>query len=140
MERVGCISAVRGGIGQRIDDLDLLDDGAGPSVGDDERQRVLMLRTDMDEMDVQPVDLGDELGQGVQLRFDLAPVVFGRPIARQRLNRGELHALRCIRDGLPLRPNRCLDPPAQLGEIRVGNIHMKRTNRILVSCRPAVCG
>jgi hypothetical protein len=32
---------------------------------------VLMRRLDVDEVDVQPVDLGHELRQGVQLRFDL---------------------------------------------------------------------
>ena len=30
------------GIGQRLDDLQLLDDRAGPAVRDDERQRVLV--------------------------------------------------------------------------------------------------
>jgi hypothetical protein len=61
MESVRCIAAMRRRIGQGIDDLQLLDDRAGPSVGDDERQRVFMLRTNVDEMDVDPVDLRDEL-------------------------------------------------------------------------------
>ena len=61
MERIGCAAAMRRGIGQRIDDLHLFDDRARPSVGDDERQRVLMFRTNVDEMYVQSVDLGDEL-------------------------------------------------------------------------------
>jgi hypothetical protein len=30
-------------------------------VGDDQRQRVLVQRSDMDEVDVEPVDLGREL-------------------------------------------------------------------------------
>ena len=71
MEGVRCAPAVRRRIGQRIDDLHLLDDRAGPAVRDDHRQRILVLRTDVDEMDVEPVDLGDELRQGVQPR--LAP-------------------------------------------------------------------
>ena len=62
-------------IGQRIDNLQLLDDRARPAVRDDQRERVLMLGPDMDEMDVQPVDLGDEVRQGVQLRLALALVV-----------------------------------------------------------------
>ena len=85
---------MRRGIGQRIDDLQLLDDRAGPSVRDDERQRIFMLRTNVNEVNVQPIDLGDELRQGVQPRLALAPVVFRRPIARELLNRRELHALR----------------------------------------------
>jgi len=44
-----------------VDDLHLLDDRAGPPVRDDEWQRILMFRTHMDEMDVEPIYLGDEL-------------------------------------------------------------------------------
>src|ERR1700722_384352 len=58
--------AVNGGIGERADDLQLLDDRAGPAVRDDERQRILVPGTDVDEMYVEPVDLGDEVRQGVQ--------------------------------------------------------------------------
>jgi hypothetical protein len=52
---------MRRGIRQRTDDLQLLDDGAGPAVVDDERQRIFMLRTNVNEMDVEPIDLGHEL-------------------------------------------------------------------------------
>jgi hypothetical protein len=100
---------VRRGIGQRIDDLQLLDDRAGPAVIDDQRQRVLMLRTNVNEVNVQPVDLGDELRQGVQCRLALAPVVLRRPIAREFLNHCEGHALRLILDGLFLGPVRSRD-------------------------------
>ncbi len=61
MESVRCLAAMRRGIGQGIDDLQLLDDGAGPSVRDDERQRVFVLRTNVNEMNVDPIDLGHEL-------------------------------------------------------------------------------
>ena len=94
------LAAMGRGIGQRIDDLQLLDDRAGPAVRDDERQRILMFRTNVNEMNVDPIDLGHELRQGVQLRLALAPVVIGRPIAREFLHRRELHALRLIGDGL----------------------------------------
>ena len=70
-----------------------------------------MLRTNMNEMDVQPIDLGDELRQGVQSRLALAPVVFRAPIARERLGRRELHALGCIIDRFPFRPLRVVDAP-----------------------------
>ena len=116
------------GIGQWIDDLHLLDDRAGPSVRDDERQRIFVLRTHVNEVNVQPIDLGDELRQGVQSRLALAPVVLRRPIARELLHRRELHALRCIRDRFPFRPPGRVDAPAQFGEFRFRNIHLKRTN------------
>ena len=64
VEGVRRAPAMRRGIGQRIDDLQLLDDRAGPSVRDDERQRIRMFRTNVNEVNVQPVDLGDELRQG----------------------------------------------------------------------------
>ena len=53
-----------GGIGQPLDDLQLLDDRAGPTVRYDERQCIFMLRADVNEMDVEPVDLADEVRQG----------------------------------------------------------------------------
>ena len=64
VERIRCAPAMRRGIGQRIDDLQLLDDRAGPSVRDDERQRIFVFRTNVNEMNVQPIDLGDEVAAG----------------------------------------------------------------------------
>ena len=104
MESVRLARAVRRGIGKRIDDLQLLDDRSGPSVRDDERQRLFMLGTNVNEMNVQPIDLGDELRQGVQPRLAFAPIVIRPPIARELLNRRELHPLQFIRDGFPVRP------------------------------------
>ena len=53
---------MRRGIGQRIDDLHLLDDRAGPAVRDDQRQRIFMLRTNVDKMNVQPIYFSNEDG------------------------------------------------------------------------------
>jgi hypothetical protein len=100
----------------------------------DQRQGIFMFRTDVDEVNVQPIDLGDELRQGVEPRFHLPPVVFRSPIARERLDRRELYSLRCVRNRFPLRPLCRVDAPAQFGKFRFRNIHMKRTNR---SCLPA---
>ena len=123
------------GIGQGIDDFQLLDDRAGPSVRDDERQRIVMFRTNVNEMNVEHiVDLGDEVRQGVQLRLAPAPVVFCPPIARESLDRRELHALRLVRDRFPFRPLGRVDAPAQVDKFSFRNVHLKRTNRILVSC------
>ena len=58
---------MRRGIGEWLDDLQLLDDRARPPMGDDQRQRILMPGANVNEMNVQPVDLGDELWQGIQL-------------------------------------------------------------------------
>jgi aminoglycoside phosphotransferase (APT) family kinase protein len=55
VERVRRARAVRRRIGERADDLQLLDDRARPSVTDDDRQRVLVLRANVDEVDVEPL-------------------------------------------------------------------------------------
>ena len=40
-------------------------------MGDDERHGVFMSRPDVNEVDIQTIDLGDELGMRVQLRLAL---------------------------------------------------------------------
>ncbi len=91
MESVRRAAAMRRGIGQGIDDLQLLDDRARPAVGDDEGQRIVMLRANVNEVNIQTVDLGDELRQGVQPRLDLPPVVIGLPIAHELLQGRQRH-------------------------------------------------
>src|SRR5688500_1934873 len=132
MESVRWLAAMRRGIGQGIDDLQLLDDGAGPSVRDDERQRVFVRRTNVNEMNVDPIDLGDEIRQRVESCLNLAPVVLRCPIARELLHRRELHALRCI--GFPVRPPRGVDAPSQVIEFRLRNVHAKWANHGGVTC------
>jgi hypothetical protein len=65
MESVRCGRAMRLGIGEWIDNLELLDDRTGPPARDDERKRIFMFRTNVNEVNVQPIDLGDELRKGV---------------------------------------------------------------------------
>src|SRR5687767_594795 len=84
-------------------------------------------------MNVEAVNLGDEIGVRVQLRLDLAPVVLGRPVLREGLNEGELHALRKIRDGFLLREARRRDAPAHFVEFRVCSLEAKWANRGLAS-------
>jgi hypothetical protein len=60
-------------------------------------------------VDVEPVDLGLELGQRVELRLGLAPVVLGCPVAGERLQRGQLHTLQSVLDEL-------LGGPARRGD------------------------
>ena len=128
MERVRCAGAMRRGIGQSIDDLQLLDDRARPAVIDDERQRVLVLRPNVKEMDVEPVDLGDELREGVQPGLARAPVVVRHPIARELLDHGQRHALGLIGDGLLLGPVRGSDPSAKVVELLLRHIDVEWTD------------
>jgi hypothetical protein len=128
MEGVRGSRAVCRGIGQSIDDLQLLDDRARPPVVHDERQRILVVRTNMDEVNAQSVDLGDELWQGVQLLLALAPVVLCFPVARELLSHRERHALRLIRHGLLLGPARGRDPPAKVGELLLRDVDVEGTD------------
>ena len=114
------------GVGEGIDDFQLLDDRARPPVRDDEWQRIFMLRTNVNEMNARPSILSDKIRQGAQSRFALVPVVLGRPIAREFLNRRELHASRLIRDRFPFRKPCRVDAPAQFGEIRFRKVDAGR--------------
>src|SRR6058998_3092702 len=128
---------MRRGIGQRIDDLQLLDDRARPSMGDDNRQRILFFRTDVNEMDVQPIDLSDEIRIRIGLRLDLAPIVFRRPIAGELLHRRERHALREIGDGLLFGPPRRFDPLAEIREVLVRGAKLEGADGV---CCGLPCG
>src|SRR5271154_272880 len=86
-------------------------------------------------MSVQPVRVGDELRERVQPRLALGPVVIRPPVARELLNRRDRHALRIVRNRLPLGPPRREYSPAQLVELRLGKARLKRTNRGLGAAR-----
>src|SRR4029453_16919432 len=64
---------------QRLDGAQVLQDGARPAVGQDERKRVLPCGADMDEMDLLTTDLGGELRVLVELRLPRAPLIGGTP-------------------------------------------------------------
>src|SRR5215207_185469 len=127
MERIRRARAMCRGVGQWIDELELLDNRAGPSVADEERQRILMFRTNMNEMDVEPIDLGDEVWQVLQFLLALAPVVLCRPIARECLHRRELHPLRQVIDGFLVGPACGSDPSTQVLQVRLGSLDLERS-------------
>ncbi len=82
----------------------------------------------MDEVNVEPINVGDEVGQGIEPRFHLAPVVLCRPIARQLLSGCEPHALRVIRYLFLVRPLGRVDAPAQVGELRFRSMEREGTD------------
>src|SRR5262245_25385885 len=87
-----------------------------------------MLRTNMDEMNVETVDLSDEVRHRVEPRLDLSPVVFRAPVARQLLDGRERHALREIRDGFALGQACRKNSPAKIREVRLGKVAAEGTN------------
>ena len=104
-------------IGQRLNDLQLLDHRTGPTVRDDERQGIRVTGLHVNEMNVDPVDLGHEHWQRVESRLHLAPVVIGPPVADDLLEFPELIALRAICDGLLIGPSRFGDAPAEIDKL-----------------------
>jgi hypothetical protein len=82
----------------------------------------------VDEVDVHPVDAGHKLRQRVQLRLALAPVIVGRPVAGEFLDRGQLHALRPVADQLFAGQARGGDAPAQVGDRVVGHVDSEGTD------------
>jgi hypothetical protein len=83
----------------------------------------------VDEVDIQPVDLGDEVRDGVQPRLALAPVVLGRPVASEVLHHRERHALRVILDGLPLGKAGRADARPQVLKLRLGDLDREWSDR-----------
>jgi hypothetical protein len=119
-------AAVGGRMGERIDRPEQLHDGAGPAVGHDQRQRVLMRGADVDEVDVYAVDLGRELRKRVQPRVEAAKVVVPFPVAGELLDRRQLHALRPIRDQLPGGQARGRNSPTQVVNLLFRNLDLER--------------
>jgi hypothetical protein len=121
-------AAVRGRVGERADDLEQLEHRAGPAVRDDQRQGVVVPRLDVDEVDAEPVDLGHELRERVQLRLARAPVVVGAPVGHQVMDRRQLHALRLIGDEFLAGPARGRDAPLQVGQVLVRHVDLERAD------------
>ncbi len=115
------------GIGQGVDDLELLDDRARPSMRDDQRQGIRMCRADMDEMDVEPIDFGDGLREGIEPRLDFPPVVVRLPVAHEVLQHRLRHALSFVGDGLLVGPPCGSQAAAKVGEVLLGHIDAERS-------------
>ena len=95
-----------------------------------------MPRPDVDEVDLDPVDLGRELRQRVQPRLDPTEVVLVRPVARERLDRRQLHALRAVLDELLGGQARRRDAPAQVVDLFLRDLDLN--DRISVGVATAV--
>ena len=67
-------------------------------------------------------------GSAFSFASQLAPVVVGRPVAGELLNRRQLHALRPICDQLTGGPTRCHNSSAQLDECPFRNVNTERTD------------
>jgi hypothetical protein len=139
MERILRTSAMRGWICERLRGVQQLDDGARPAVRHDERHGIGVTRPHVRELDVEPVDPGDELRHAIEPCLDLAPVVLRLPVTRDLLERGELHALRLVGDDLPVGPARGRQPPPQVDERRLGDLDAEWPDHVVAFRRARPC-
>jgi hypothetical protein len=82
VEGVGRVAAVAAGVGERPDEVDVLEEGVGPAVGEDQRQGVGLGRAEVQEVDVLPVD-GGVLRELVEPGLPGPPVVLVLPVVDQ---------------------------------------------------------
>src|SRR6185369_16397745 len=98
-----------------------------------------MLRLHMDEVNIEPVDAGDEVGIGVDPRFDLSPVVLVQPVIGELADRIEADALRVIVDGFALGPSGRGDPALQVGELVIGRVKIEGPDRLIANAAKDDC-
>ena len=84
---------------------------------------------DMNEVDVQPVDLGDELRIGVQARLNLAPVIVVLPVEQNLLDGLERYALRMVGDRFLLGQPGLRQAAVKVDERRLRNVDAEGTDR-----------
>src|SRR5271169_4160633 len=132
MEGVFGASAVGRGIGKRLDHLVKLHDGTWPAMGDHQRERVLMRRLLVDEMDVQPVDLGDELIKAVERGLTRPPVVCVGPVVGQVAGVIQGNALAPVVHAFGFRPPGSRQTRLQISKNVVGNLDAKRLHPFIV--------
>ena len=128
MEGVGGIAAVRGGVGERPDDLQELDDGAGPAVGQQERAGVRLGRADVQKVDADAVDFGPELRMRVDARLRRPPVILVPPIGAELPHVRERNALRPVVDQLRFGKARAGEALAQVLEFGVADFDAVRSD------------
>ena len=130
VERIGRVPAVVGRIGQQRDDLVELHDRAGPAVRNHQRQGVLVGRSLVDEVDVQPVDVGLEVVEAVQQPFLVPPTELVAPVGDQLL---EVLAVGAV---VPRRVDQVVGQPRprqavlQIGQHLVGHVDRERADRL----------
>jgi len=90
-----------------------------------------MRRADVDEMDIEPVDLHDELGERIQLGLELALVIVSGPVVDELLYLCQLRALGAIADGLTVRPAGHRHAAAELLERLLRDVDLEGANAVI---------
>jgi hypothetical protein len=129
VEGVGRVAAVGGGIGERAEDVEEFDEGAGPAVGQEERGRVGIRRADVEEVEALTGGGGQEVRPGVDAGLAGAPVVAVEPVGDGFLQDGLGDAeapggARGIRG-----PADAIQALAEVGENGVGHVNRETLDR-----------
>src|SRR5438309_6288569 len=85
----------------------------------------------MDEMNVQPVDFGDELIEAVERGLSGPPVVFVGPVVGKLAGVRQRNALAPVVDAFGLRPPGARQTRAQIVKNVVGDLDAKRLHGLL---------
>ena len=126
VECVGCVPAVGDGVGQWLDDLRELDHRPGPAVGDHDRHRIGLGRTNVDEVHVHAADVGHELVKTVQCGFARPPVVGVGPVVADLLEVRQRDPLGPVVDRLGFGPPRARQSVAKVAELFVWDGDLER--------------
>ena len=110
MEGIGWVAAGPP-VGERLEHVEELHDRAGPPVGQQQRQRALVGRAGVDEVEALAVDLGRQVREGVE------PCLLGPPVVRRAPVVEELDEERPLGALLPPDP---LDLVRQAGAFEPG--------------------
>ena len=101
-------------LGQFVDHAEEFDHRTGPAMRQQQRHGIGARRGLVQEVDIQPIDLGDELPDRIQPRLASPPVVTGPPIGDQLPKRGKRCALRPVVDRCRFGPARAIEARCQI--------------------------
>ena len=138
VEGVGGIAAMGGGVGEGADEVEELEDGAGPAVRQDERVGIGAVAADVPEVDIDAVDLAEELGPGVERGLLGAPVVLVAPVVAKLANVGDVSAVVPAGVGNGVVPAGAVEAIAEVVEDGVGDVDAEGSWRHAVTIGRAV--
>src|SRR4029077_4496736 len=101
---------------QRSNDLQELDDRARPSMRQYDWQGILVLRSDVNEVNPETVNLAAKLWKPIQCAFNPTPIVVGAPVFSERLCFGQRYTLGPVRYRFLVRPASSGKFPFEIGQ------------------------
>src|SRR4029077_19553622 len=108
---------------QRSNDLQKLDDRSGPSMRQDHRQGILVLCSDVNEIDSEAINLRSKLRQPIQSALNSTPIVARAPVVSEGLRLGERYPLGPISYGFLVRPPSVCKPLFEIVECPLRYVH-----------------